>query len=784
VPQYVIQVVVSGGATVGIKKIDDELRKTQASATALNRGLALIASTVSVGALIKLTDTYTTIQNKLKTVTSNQYQLQQAMSATFQAAQENRVSWESLAGTYGRIRRATENLWLSSKDVLDITDTLSKAIQLSGATTQETTSVLRQFGQALSKGKLNGDEFVSVMENSTEVAGILMKSLGVTRGELMRMSKAGQLTTSVIIKAFQEARTEIVDRFGKRIPTLHQQFETLKNTAVKFFGEAGQGSGVVRALGDAIGFLSDHFTAFATLLTTVVVGVAITRTIAALNALRLAALSNPFTAIAVGIAALAIAYDHLGESAEKNGEKIYNADLSMDGIDRDWKRISRDFEATAESIGLLARVIRASNPEFNKFSQLFAQIETIAKLGKTQMSIATTAAQTAAIVIGGVTEAVIKNVEAAVDAAEKYKALVKEFRAVEDQTDPVIAAMHELEDAQVTLNKAVAAGIVPLSRSVEIMQKLHDLKLDAPKVSGAQTQIQASQTLTDPTFARDQLILADADKVRAQSTDEYVAAMKRQAEVFDEIRGPAIEYQEKLDATDALLAAGKITIGEYTDEVKRLGDAYRQTIPLGNSFEDGVTAGLRRIGQEAANLGGVVEDALVSAFHKSEDALAEFLATGQFNFHNFAESLLQDISRVLARQLILGAVGLGTGAGIERAIPAGQAFFAGLGRAGGGSMFPSPVIGLAGGGDMIVPGNGGIDNRIMVARVSPGERVTVQNRGQQERAAPGAPVIVRPVIVNQFDPRESANAIGTPLGAREMINVVRKNPAAFRQATK
>ena len=70
-------------------------------------------------------------------------------------------------------------------------------------TTDQTSGVMLQLSQALGSGKLQGDEFRSIMEQLPAIGQAVATSMGVTVAELKELSSSGQITTDVIIKALE-----------------------------------------------------------------------------------------------------------------------------------------------------------------------------------------------------------------------------------------------------------------------------------------------------------------------------------------------------------------------------------------------------------------------------------------------------------------------------------------------------------------------------------------------------------------------------------------------------
>jgi lambda family phage tail tape measure protein len=138
---------------------------------------------------------------------------------------------ESNANAFARFQFILRGTGTSLQDTLDIVETLQNTFRLSGATTQEAAAATLQLSQAMGAGRLQGDEFRSVMENNVAFAKLLADTLNVTTGELKRMSREGKITTEVMKEA-AIGNKEMVDSMvaGLEI-TVAQAFTNLATEA-------------------------------------------------------------------------------------------------------------------------------------------------------------------------------------------------------------------------------------------------------------------------------------------------------------------------------------------------------------------------------------------------------------------------------------------------------------------------------------------------------------------------------------------------------------------------
>lgn len=230
-----------------------EMMKLLSSAAARVGGL--IAGAFSVHAIVDYADAYTELENRLKLVTNSSMQLAGATSAVFSIALKTNQSLDSTAQVYQRFAQNAATLGLNQQKVAEVTETVSKAVAVSGASTAAAEAALTQFGQSLASGVFRGDEFNSVMEQTPALAQAIAKGIGVSVGELRAMAAQGKLTGSVLIDALTKARDFVDQQFNTRVVTVGQSFENLQTSITGFIGEANTifgGSSVIVQGVDAI----------------------------------------------------------------------------------------------------------------------------------------------------------------------------------------------------------------------------------------------------------------------------------------------------------------------------------------------------------------------------------------------------------------------------------------------------------------------------------------------------------------------------------------------------
>ncbi|WP_257221882.1 MULTISPECIES: tape measure protein [unclassified Acinetobacter] len=247
-----------------IEKKGDFASKSMDSMSVATRQLAgYMAGVVTVGAAISKMDAYTGMQNRLKLVTESQEQLNLAMSDTFSIAQKSYQSWDSVIQVYQRFSDNAKTLRIDMAKTAELTETVSKAVAISGASTQAAEAALTQFGQALASGVLRGEELNSVMEQTPALAKAIAQGMGITVGQLRSVAAEGKITGEVLVDALTKSKQSVDELFSKTDITIGQSIQLLSNEVTKFTGEAGKASGAATMLASSIQVLANNLDAIA-----------------------------------------------------------------------------------------------------------------------------------------------------------------------------------------------------------------------------------------------------------------------------------------------------------------------------------------------------------------------------------------------------------------------------------------------------------------------------------------------------------------------------------------
>ncbi|UOF80388.1 tail tape measure [Caudoviricetes sp.] len=215
----------------------------------------LMALKGAASEIIEYADSYRQLQNRLQNVTGSLATTGGLIDDITKVANRTAQPVNDTAEAFARFDRVLKPLGKTQAESLQFTETLQTMLLKFGKSGSEAASATLQLTQAMGKGKLDGDEFRSVMENLPELGTEIAKVLGVTRGELLKLAPQGKITGDVIYQAMTNAK-KTVDGMPQPLETVDMAFTRLKNNATQFFGELPLGTALITAFTGAIDGLS------------------------------------------------------------------------------------------------------------------------------------------------------------------------------------------------------------------------------------------------------------------------------------------------------------------------------------------------------------------------------------------------------------------------------------------------------------------------------------------------------------------------------------------------
>lgn len=184
---------------------------------------------------IKTTDQLTQLRARINLINDGTQSTAEIMDKVYQAANRSRGSYLDMADSVAKLNMLAKDAFSSNDEAIYFVEQLNKQFKIAGASVEETSSAMYQLTQAMAAGKLQGDEFHSLMENAPMLAQAIASEMGMTVGQLKEMSSQGLITADVIKNALFNSAEETNAKFAE-IPLTFQDIGTqLQNDLITAF---------------------------------------------------------------------------------------------------------------------------------------------------------------------------------------------------------------------------------------------------------------------------------------------------------------------------------------------------------------------------------------------------------------------------------------------------------------------------------------------------------------------------------------------------------------------
>ncbi|WP_240353124.1 tape measure protein [Cohnella algarum] len=154
----------------------------------------------------------------------------------FEAADRARGSYSDMAGVIGRMGTLARDAFRSNEELVAFAELMQKSFRVSGASTMEQQAGMYQLSQAMAAGRLQGDEFRSIMENAPMLAQAIADFTGKSMGDLKEMSAEGTITADIIKGAMFSAADDINAKLETMPKTFGDVANEIGNSALQEFG--------------------------------------------------------------------------------------------------------------------------------------------------------------------------------------------------------------------------------------------------------------------------------------------------------------------------------------------------------------------------------------------------------------------------------------------------------------------------------------------------------------------------------------------------------------------
>jgi tape measure domain-containing protein len=318
----------TGSFETDTKRAESSLRRLQKTSTDVTSSLRGLAASFGVGfsivGLVNLTDQYTKLTAQLKLSTNGLKEFNDAYASVQRIANTSQSDINAVGALYARLGQTFKGTGVAQQEIADISETVSLALKLSGASAQEASSAMLQLSQAFGSGVLRGEEFNAIAEAAPELLRQVARQLGVNYGELRQLAKDGKITGDVLRQAFTDKTyLESLRANAKEVQTVSGAITVLKNNLETLVGEYNSAAGATNTLSSVILTIANNLNIVAG------AALAVTAALGTMYSVRvlagLATLQGRLSAIAAVATAGAVALQNYFDS--KTGDVLLNERL-------------------------------------------------------------------------------------------------------------------------------------------------------------------------------------------------------------------------------------------------------------------------------------------------------------------------------------------------------------------------------------------------------------------------------------------------------------------------
>jgi tape measure domain-containing protein len=259
------------------KKIDDDFGRLNTSLKAQMDGLGSVAAAgvsklnVALGAigiglsfkgLQDAADEYTRILNTLRAGGIGEGDLKSTFDQLFAVAQRNSAPIEGLAQLFGRVTSAQKELGVSSQQIIGLTERVAQALRINGTSAEQASGALLQLGQALGGGKIQAEEFNSLVDGLRPLLGAAAAGLTEAGGSVAKLTalvKDGQVSSKAFFAAIEAGSSVLDGQLANAQDTAAQATTRLKNEFVVAVAEFDRLTGASASVASGLGTIAGGF---------------------------------------------------------------------------------------------------------------------------------------------------------------------------------------------------------------------------------------------------------------------------------------------------------------------------------------------------------------------------------------------------------------------------------------------------------------------------------------------------------------------------------------------
>lgn len=224
------------------EKFNDKMRQGQTAAGGLGGAIkgfiGKLGSLYAIKEIAGLSDTMAATTARLNLIVDDGGSVAELENKIMASAQRSRASYIDTAASVAKLGLVAHDAFGNNDELIRFSELINKNFVIGGAGASEQRSARLQLTQALGSGRLQGDEYRSIIENAPLLANSIedyMRNVRGMEGAMKDWAAQGLLTTEVIKAAVFSSADEVEERFSQMSLTWGQVLTMMGNSAITFF---------------------------------------------------------------------------------------------------------------------------------------------------------------------------------------------------------------------------------------------------------------------------------------------------------------------------------------------------------------------------------------------------------------------------------------------------------------------------------------------------------------------------------------------------------------------
>lgn len=213
---------------------------------------------LTINKAIAMADGYTQMAARIRNATESaaEYDLVQdrllnTANTTYRQLGEAQEVYLSMAG-------GMKSLGKSTKDTLDLTDSLSFSFTHNATRVDQAQSAMDALSKSMAKGKVDGDAWISIVTGADNVIADMAKTTGKTESEIRKLGAEGKISLEDLIRTLIVTREQNEKLANNMENSLADGFTKLSNEVTVYLGKANEATSATGILAGGLSTLADN----------------------------------------------------------------------------------------------------------------------------------------------------------------------------------------------------------------------------------------------------------------------------------------------------------------------------------------------------------------------------------------------------------------------------------------------------------------------------------------------------------------------------------------------